>query len=60
MLKIPIYKEEISHGIDTKNTVQKNVIRQNPKYTTCQLHIYCMGSKVYNSLPSSIKTKPKK
>ena len=56
MLKNSRYKENIKHGINTRNVAQNNVLLQNPKHSLCQKHIYCVGPKVFNALPPKLRT----
>ena len=58
MLKNNYYKENINHGLYTRNAAQNNVRLQNPRHSVCQNHIYCSGPKMYNCLPDFIRTKP--
>ena len=58
MLKNNYYKENINHGLYTRNAAQNNVRLQNPRHSVCQKHIYCSGPKMYNCLPDYIRTKP--
>lgn len=58
MLKSSFYKNTINHGLNTRNVTQQNLALPNPKHTICQSHIYCVGPKVYNNLPASIRTRP--
>lgn len=58
MLRVPYYKESINHGVNTRSAAQNSLARQNPRHTVCQFHIYSLGPKVFNGLPTNIRNKP--
>jgi len=55
MLKFNYFRESLTHGLNTRNVQLGNVELQNPRLTHCRNHIYCVGSKIFNDLPASIK-----
>ncbi|CAH1993812.1 unnamed protein product [Acanthoscelides obtectus] len=55
MMKYDFYKEYLQHGQNTRSAAQAKVKLQNPRHTACQSHVYCIGPKVYNDVPNSIK-----
>ncbi|CAH1956001.1 unnamed protein product [Acanthoscelides obtectus] len=55
MMKYDFYKEYLQHGQNTRSAAHAKVKLQNPRHTACQSHVYCIGPKVYNDVPNSIK-----
>lgn len=58
MLKTTYYRENILHGVNTRNAAQNNLVLCNPRHSLCQKHIYYIGPKIYNSLPQNIRSRP--
>ncbi|CAH2006181.1 unnamed protein product [Acanthoscelides obtectus] len=55
IMKYDFYKEYLQHGQNTRSAAHAKVKLQNPRHTACQSHVYCIGPKVYNDVPNSIK-----
>ena len=59
MLKFSYYKENVTHGLNTRFASVNNVLVQIiSKHNVCQNHIYCVGPKMYNMLPLNIRLQP--
>lgn len=57
MLKTNYYKREITHELNTRNVARHNVIVPLVGSSATQRHLYFVGPKIYNLLPTCFRTK---
>lgn len=60
MIKVPYYKVNIDHNLNTRNAVSQNVQLPSVSLSAAQRHISFTGPKLYNALPLRFKVKPYK